>query len=322
MGRDSTRPLSGTRKVRLTIVGAVTLSLLVIPVSARAATLTLSLSIAEPGDSIEAAGSGYEDEAMVKLCLDNENCASLGQVTTDDDGSFATTVQLPDDISAGSHEITACAQGDELVCSSASLTIEVGTTTTTSTTTTTTTTTTTAPTTTTTTTTTPTTTAPTTTTTTASTTTTATAPATSATTGPTTSAPTDPGTTTTAPPSQATGSNDPATEQSAPNTAGAETSTTTTAPLVLGPTTTQPTAHLPTLPDVGSASFEFYNPTPDVETIQTAEVLANEVLPGEDASPPPPAETANDWLTLGGILAAMTFLVAWVVRYLVHEMRQ
>lgn len=61
-----------------------------------------------PGSSITLVGSGYPADTTVSFTLHSE-AVSLGSTTTDADGSFTATVDIPLNVGAGNHDIVASA---------------------------------------------------------------------------------------------------------------------------------------------------------------------------------------------------------------------
>jgi hypothetical protein len=69
-----------------------------------------------PGSSITLVGSGYPANTAVTFTL-HSNTTSLGSTTTDGDGSFTATVNIPLNVGAGNHDIVASAGNESCTLS-------------------------------------------------------------------------------------------------------------------------------------------------------------------------------------------------------------
>jgi len=91
--------------IRTTIVALLTLILgLVAPTVARAQTLSATPSQGPPGTSVTVSGSGFQANDALEIDWDDVT-PTLAEATTDAAGSFTTTVTVPADAAAGTHQL-------------------------------------------------------------------------------------------------------------------------------------------------------------------------------------------------------------------------
>src|SRR3954447_12819518 len=104
--RDSlTRKWPGLRLTAAIWVPIVALAfVLVVPTTAQAATVSATPSQGPPGTAVTVSGGGFQANENLEVDWDDVT-PTLTEMTADGAGSFTTTVTVPADAAAGTHQL-------------------------------------------------------------------------------------------------------------------------------------------------------------------------------------------------------------------------